>query len=100
MLRRLLIFVILLAAIGLAAFWFVTNPHTVPASALSPRTPDLANGRTMLFAGGRPACHATPDQGHRTRLGGGPALKTPVGTVYGADRPAQPANGTRPRGAR
>jgi len=93
MLRRLLIFVILLAAIGLAAFWFVTNPHTVPASALSPRTPDLANGRTMLFAGGCPACHATPDQDDRTRLGGGLALKTAFGTFYAPNISPDAANG-------
>jgi mono/diheme cytochrome c family protein len=36
----------------------------------------------MLFAGGCPACHATPDQDDRTRLGGGLALKTAFGTFY------------------
>src|ERR1700724_3784425 len=82
MLRKLLILVIIAAAIGAAAFWIVTIPQTVPASALAPRDPDLANGRTMLFAGGCPACHMTPDQDDRTRLGGGLALKTPFGTFY------------------
>ena len=93
MLRRLVILVILLATIGLAAFWFVTIPQTVPASALAPRTPDLANGRTMLFAGGCPACHATPDQDDRTRLGGGLALKTAFGTFYAPNISPDPANG-------
>jgi len=92
-LRRLVILVILLATIGLAAFWFVTIPQTVPASALAPRTPDLANGRTMLFAGGCPACHATPDQDDRTRLGGGLALKTAFGTFYAPNISPDPANG-------
>ena len=82
MLRRLVILAIVAAAIGAAAFWIVTIPQTVPASALAPRDPDLANGRTMLFAGGCPACHMTPDQDDRTRLGGGLALKTPFGTFY------------------
>ena len=45
-------------------------------------TPDLANGRMMFFAGGCAACHATPKQDDRTRLGGGMALKSPFGTFY------------------
>ena len=82
MLRKLVILAVIIAAIGFAAFWIVTIPQTVPASALAPRDPDLANWRTMLFAGGCPACHATPRQDDRTRLGGGLALKTAFGTFY------------------
>jgi mono/diheme cytochrome c family protein len=82
MLRRLVILAIIAAAIGCTAFWIVTIPATVPASALASHTPDLANGRTMLFAGGCPACHMTPGQDDRTRLGGGLALKTAFGTFY------------------
>src|SRR5262249_59889271 len=93
MLRKLFLSFILLAAIGIVAFWFLTIPQTVPASALAPRTPDLANGRTMLFAGGCPACHATPDQDDRTKLGGGLKLKTPFGTFYAPNISPDPANG-------
>jgi mono/diheme cytochrome c family protein len=93
MLRKLLILAIVAAAIGAAAFWIVTIPATVPASALAPHTPDLANGRTMLFAGGCPACHATPGQDDRTRLGGGLALKTAFGTFYSPNISPDPKNG-------
>ncbi len=82
MLRRLVGFLVLLAAIAVAAFWFVTIPQTVPARALPARTPDLANGRTMLSAAGCQTCHATPNQDDRTRLSGGLALKTPFGTFH------------------
>ena len=82
MLRRLVILVLVFGALGVAAFWVVTIPQTVPASALAPRNPDLANGRTMLHAGGCPACHATPKQDDATRLGGGLAIKTAFGTFY------------------
>src|SRR5262249_12911123 len=71
-----------LAAVGAVAFWFVTMPATVSASALPPLTPNLDNGKTMFYAGGCAACHATPNQEDKTRLGGGGALETPFGTFY------------------
>ena len=36
MLRKLVIFAVILAIVGAAAFWFITMPATVPASALAP----------------------------------------------------------------
>jgi mono/diheme cytochrome c family protein len=72
--------------LGLAAFWILTLPATVPASALPPYTPNLDNGRTMFNIGGCASCHAVPNsdpnQVDRTRLGGGLALKSPFGTFY------------------
>ena len=93
MLRKILVFIVVFAVVGLAAFWFLTIPQTVPASALPAHTPDLANGRTMLFAGGCPACHATPEQDDRTKLGGGVALKTPFGTFYAPNISPDPKAG-------
>ncbi len=40
------------AVLGLAAFWFITIPATVPTRALGPHTPDLANGKAMFLIGG------------------------------------------------
>src|SRR5262245_63953152 len=71
MLRKLVMVVVLLAVIGAAAFWFVTMPTTVSADALGACTPDLDNGKTMFYAGGCAACHATPNQEDKTKLGGG-----------------------------
>lgn len=82
MTRRLIAFAILIVAGALAAFWLLTIPASVPAGALVPRAPDLANGRTMFFAGGCVSCHATPDQDDKTRLGGGRDLKSPFGTFH------------------
>ncbi len=93
MLRQALILVILVIALAFTAFWFVTLPQAVPASALAPRDPNLANGRAMLFAGGCPACHMTPDQDDRTKLGGGLALKTPFGTFYAPNISPDPTKG-------
>src|SRR5262245_52416312 len=73
---------VIAAILGIAAFWFLTIPATVPASALGPHTPDLANGKEMFFAGGCASCHAVPKQEDKTRLGGGLALGSPFGTFY------------------
>jgi mono/diheme cytochrome c family protein len=82
MLRKLVLVAIAAAILGFAAFWLLTIPATVPASALPGRTPDLANGKEMFFAGGCTSCHATPGQDDKTRLGGGLGLKSPFGTFY------------------
>ena len=82
MLRKLVILAVILAVIGAAAFWFITMPATVSASALGAHTPNLENGKTMFYAGGCASCHATPNQEDKTRLGGGLALKSPFGTFY------------------
>jgi mono/diheme cytochrome c family protein len=82
MLRRVLLILILVVAAGFAAFLAVTAPAKVPASMLPARTPDLANGKLMFFAGGCASCHATPGQQDATRLGGGLALPTAFGTFY------------------
>jgi mono/diheme cytochrome c family protein len=82
MLRKLIILAVIAIAVGVVAFWVLTIPATVPASALGPHTPNAENGKTMFFAGGCNSCHATPNQEDRTRLGGGMALKSPFGTFY------------------
>ena len=58
MLRKLLFAAIAAAVLGLAAFWLLTIPATVPASALGSHTVDFANGKEMFFAGGCTSCHA------------------------------------------
>lgn len=72
------------ALAGFAVFWIVTIPATVPAAALPPYTPDVANGETMFNIGGCSSCHAIPnkdpDKIDRTRLGGGLELPCPFGS--------------------
>ncbi len=80
--RKLLWSVAGIGVVGFAAFWLLTAPSTVPASALGVHTPDLANGRTMFLAGDCSACHAVPLQNDATRLGGGLGLVSKFGTFY------------------
>lgn len=82
MLRKLVILALILAVIAAAAFWLITVPARVSASALAPYTPNPENGRTMFYAGGCASCHATPDHEDKTRLGGGRGLKSPFGTFF------------------
>jgi mono/diheme cytochrome c family protein len=82
MLRKLMMAAAILAVVAAGIFWLVTMPATVSADALAPRTPNLDNGKTMFYAGGCAACHATPNEEDKTKLGGGMALKTMFGTFY------------------
>ena len=82
MLRRIVILAALAAIVGVPAFWFLTIPAIIPASALAPHTPDLANGRTMFLIGGCASCHAVPKEKDETRLGGGLALNSPFGVFH------------------
>ncbi|HEU4660995.1 MAG TPA: cytochrome c [Pseudolabrys sp.] len=82
MLRKLIVAAVTVIVVALGAFWVLTIPATVSASALPPHTPDLNNGKEMFFAGGCASCHSTPKQKDHTRLGGGLALRSPFGTFY------------------
>ena len=82
MLKRALLGLVLLAAIGAGTFWWLTIPAHVAAAALPAYQPNLANGQTMFNAGGCSSCHAVPNQPDRTRLGGGLALPSPFGTFH------------------
>jgi mono/diheme cytochrome c family protein len=81
-LPKLLIAAAGVVVLGSVAFWIITTPATVPASALPPYTPDLANGKVMFYAAGCASCHASIGQREPTRLGGGLALESPFGTFY------------------
>jgi mono/diheme cytochrome c family protein len=82
MLKRILLALILIAAIGLGMFWWLTIPASIAAASLPAYQPNPANGQVMFSAGGCSSCHAVPDQPDRTRLGGGLALPSPFGTFH------------------
>jgi len=86
-----------LLVVAIGAFWILTLPETVTASALLPYTPNVDNGRTMFNVGGCASCHAVPntdpDKVDRTRLGGGLALNSPFGTFYAPNISPDPSDG-------
>jgi mono/diheme cytochrome c family protein len=91
--RKLAILLIFAVLAGGAAFWILTEPVVVPASALPAHSADLANGKTMFHAGGCSSCHATPKQDDGTKLGGGLGLKSPFGTFYVPNISSDPRDG-------
>jgi len=93
MIRRRILLAAVAAVLGLAAFWYLTAPATVPASALAAHTPDLANGKEIFYAGGCASCHAVPKQPDKTRLGGGLALNSPFGVFYAPNISSDPKDG-------
>ncbi len=82
LLRRLLVTVVALAALGLAGFYVLTDPRVVsPAPEIGALpAPDIENGKLLFAAGGCSSCHATPGQDDKLRLGGGLALGSPFGS--------------------
>ena len=59
--RRALLVLLVLGVAGAVAFYLLTIPVTVPASALpDDHAPDVGNGKTMFIAGGCAECHAVP----------------------------------------
>jgi mono/diheme cytochrome c family protein len=93
MLRKLVVVAIAAGILGLAVFWFLTIPQTVPARALGPHAPDLVNGKLMFNIGGCTSCHAVPKAEDKTRLGGGLGLKSPFGTFYAPNISSDPKDG-------
>jgi mono/diheme cytochrome c family protein len=93
MIRKLILLAAIVVVLGLAAFWVLTIPAMVPASALPDHTPDLANGKEMFYAGGCASCHAVPKQPDATKLGGGLALTSAFGTFYVPNISPDPKDG-------
>lgn len=84
LLRRMLVMVVILAALGFAGFYALTDPRVVspaPEIGVLP-APDLENGKLLFAAGGCSSCHATANQDDKLRLGGGLALGSPFGTFH------------------
>ena len=76
---------LLLALVGGIAFWLLTAPRRViapQAYAALEASGDAARGEAIFYAGGCAACHATPGQADRLKLGGGLALPSPFGNFY------------------
>ena len=92
MLKRLLVALVLLAALAAVAGWVLTSPRPLQAADLPAHRPDLANGERMFWAGGCTACHA-PKADAPLRLAGGMSLKTPFGTFYAPNISPDPDSG-------
>ncbi|MEA3149591.1 MAG: hypothetical protein QOD56_530, partial [Gammaproteobacteria bacterium] len=94
--KRLLIAVVILAAIGAAAYVALNRTDvsagTAPVIAGAPASADvLARGEYLTRAADCAACHTVPDA-HRP-FAGGVAFKLPIGTIYSSNITADTTNG-------
>ncbi len=93
--KRLLVALAILAALGAGGFWLLTSPGLQRAGLepVPPGAPNLENGRVAFYAGGCASCHATPNQDDKLKLGGGYALASPFGTFYVPNLSPHPRDG-------
>lgn len=94
--RKLAAGVVLLAAAGGAAFWFLTAPDRIPEADIAALgAGDVARGERMFYAGGCTSCHAAPkaDAAAPVQLTGGLELKTPFGTFVVPNISQHPTDG-------
>jgi mono/diheme cytochrome c family protein len=85
-----------LAVFGAFAMWFLSAPApAIPQSdyAALEQGGDAAHGRNVFYAGGCAACHATPGQDDRLRLGGGLKLPSPFGAFTVPNISPHPTDG-------
>jgi mono/diheme cytochrome c family protein len=83
MLRKLAAAIVLLAAIGGLAFWFLTAPVRLDTATVGAAPAgDAARGEMVFWAGGCTSCHAAPGSTGEARLQlvGGVELASPFGT--------------------
>ncbi len=83
MIKKLAILCVVLGVIVAGFLWFLSAPDVLDAKRLASLPDgDIANGKTMFWAGGCASCHAAPKSkgGDKLKLVGGLELKTPFGT--------------------
>ena len=71
--------------LGFTAFWLLSAPRPLPASAIPAHTGNIANGEVLYTAGGCRNCHKpnAEQAGLDPNLpSGGFPLKTPIGVLY------------------
>jgi mono/diheme cytochrome c family protein len=83
-----------LLAVAAVAFWWLTRPDALPASAIPAHTPDPANGEVLYHAGSCFACHRPRAGAAKPSLpSGGLPFETPVGTFYPQNLTPDPDTG-------
>jgi mono/diheme cytochrome c family protein len=92
MARRIGIAIVLLGALALGTYAWLTAPAARWAASVV-HVPDIANGQVIFNAGGCSSCHAVPAQPDRLKLGGGLPIPSPFGTFYAPNISPDPADG-------
>lgn len=96
MIRKLAVFLVLLAIAGGLAFWFITAPKTLSADEIAALPQgDAAAGERIFYAAGCAACHAAPGAkgDEKLVLAGGERFVTQFGTFVAPNISPDPQAG-------
>lgn len=79
---RLIKWGLVLGLIGLALFWGLTRPGTLPDTAMAEFQGDVTRGEQVFYAGGCASCHSAPESKGpaKLELTGGQKFASPFGT--------------------
>ena len=93
--RRLLVGLVVLGALGLGVFWLVTAPSPRDMAPFAGLTGDKANGSQVFWASGCASCHAAPGAkgADVLVLAGGEKFASPFGTFLAPNISTDPAQG-------
>ncbi|MFW5642041.1 MAG: c-type cytochrome [Roseicyclus sp.] len=93
--RRFVVLVVVLAALGLGAFFALTVPERADPAELAELTGDVARGETVFWAAGCASCHAAEDAAGEERLvlSGGRRLVSDFGTFVAPNVSTDPDHG-------
>jgi len=86
--------IVFVLAIAAVAFWWLTRPDPLPASAIPAHTADRASGEVLYHAGSCFACHKpAKDAANPSLPSGGTPFKTPIGVFYPQNLTPDPETG-------
>ncbi len=93
--RRILIGILLVVALGGAGFWVITAPSPLPEDAIAGLTGDAAHGEQVFWAAGCASCHMAEDsKGDAEKvLSGGQRFATGFGTFIAPNISPDPDHG-------
>jgi mono/diheme cytochrome c family protein len=93
--RRTLVVIAVVAAVGLTAWWWLTRPDRLDDAALAGLDPDPEAGGLVFAAAGCASCHAAPDSEGEARLvlAGGERFPSAFGTFVAPNISPHPEAG-------
>lgn len=95
-LRKIAVALAVIAAVGVAAFWYLTRPHSLaPEQVAALGSGDAKRGQRMFHLAGCASCHARPKSNGpaRLELAGGLELNTPFGAFVAPNISPDPNDG-------
>lgn len=94
--RRFIGWLVILAGVGLAVFWFVTRPDRLPSDALAGLSAgDATRGEAVFWAAGCASCHSAPGAEGEAKLllSGGQKFPSDFGTFLAPNISPDPVQG-------